>query len=394
MEFKWNSNGIQMEGGGWFCGTVSTTGKARMTLLNHTCPNCGGTIQFEPGIQKVTCLYCRSVFDPEVFRPKDAILDEEQKPVSSDWDYEGTPWHQNEQAGMQTYKCRSCGAEIIAEVNQGTSTCIFCRKPTVITSQFSGTLRPDIIIPFKLRKEEAEKALEKHYLKKRLLPKAFKDENHISEIKGVYIPFWLFDAQTESRIVYDAQKVRTWSDSKNDYKETSYYRVDRAGSILFGSVPVDGSSVMDDALTESIEPYRMQDSVDFQTVYLTGYFASRYDVDAELCFDHANERIRESVIASFAETLKGYTSTSVRSADISLTNRKVRYALLPAWVLTTTWKDKEFLFVMNGQTGALAGDLPLDKSANRRWFWGILLGVTAAVTAAVVLLWIIQGVFV
>ena len=365
-----------------------------MDLLNYTCPNCGGSIQFEPGIQKVKCQYCRSEFDAESFRPKDAVLDQEPAPVSSNWSYTGSHWLEGEQDGMVVYSCKSCGADIVAEETQGTATCPFCRKPVVITAQFSGTLRPDAIIPFKLRKEEAVKALEKHYLGKRLLPKVFKNKNNINEIKGIYVPFWLFDAQAEAQIVYHAEKIKTWSDAKHDYVETSHYRVSRAGDLLFVSVPVDGSSRMDDALTESIEPYDMKESVDFQSVYLTGYFANKYDVDMDTCFKRADERIAESTLAAFAQTLKEYNSASVESQNIDLKNRKTRYALFPLWLLTTLWNDKEFVFAMNGQTGKLVGDLPLDKGASRRWFWSILLGVAVVVTACVALSWIIRGVLI
>jgi DNA-directed RNA polymerase subunit RPC12/RpoP len=363
-----------------------------MDLQNYTCPKCGGSIQFEPGIQKVICGYCRSEFDAEVFRPKDVILDQEPEPASSGWKYAGTQWLQGEQEGMVVYSCRSCGADIVAEETQGTATCLFCRKPVVITAKFSGTLRPDMIIPFKFRKEDAVKALENHYLKKRLLPKAFKDKNHINEIKGIYVPFWLFDAKAEAQIAYNTEKIRTWSDVKFDYQETSRYRVTRAGDLLFSSVPVDGSSAMDDALMDSIEPYNMGESIDFQGVYLTGYFASKYDIDMETCFNRADKRITESTLSAFMQTVTGYNSVSLASQNIDLVNRNTRYGLLPIWLLTTVWKDQTFVFAMNGQTGKLAGDLPLDKAAKRRWFWGIFLGVGAIVTALVALSWSIQGV--
>jgi len=364
-----------------------------MNLMNHTCPTCGGTIQFEPGAQKVICQFCRSVFDPERFREKDSILDGDRT-AEAGWNYTGKPWLQHEQAGMVVFSCRSCGAEIVAEATQGTATCIFCRKPSILTAQFSGTIRPDLIIPFKVRKEDAIKALEKHYLKKTLLPKVFKNQNHIKEVKGVYVPFWLFDALANSHITFNAEKVRTWKDTKNNYTETSYFRVERGGSVLFGYVPVDGSTIMDDTLMESIEPYNMQESIDFQTVYLTGFFANKFDVDPNLCFTRADERIKNSTISAFTKTLSGYNSASVSSSSINLTNRKVKYGLLPVWVLTTVWKDKEYIFAMNGQTGLFVGDLPLDKGAKRKWFWGVTLGITAATTALVSLAWTIQGVFV
>lgn len=120
---------------------------------------------------------------------------------------------------------------------------------------------------------------------KRLLPKAFKSENHISEVKGIYVPFWLYDTDASADIRYKATKTRFWSDNDYDYTETSYYAVHRSGSLGFDHVPVDGSASMENDLMESIEPFDFKEAVDFQTAYLAGYFADKYDVTAEECED-------------------------------------------------------------------------------------------------------------
>ena len=91
-----------------------------------------------------------------------------------------------------------------------------------MSGKFSGTLRPDFIIPFKLDKKAAKEGLTKHLHGKILLPKVFKKENHIDEIKGVYVPFWLFDTDASADIRYHATKTRFWSDSDYDYTETSH----------------------------------------------------------------------------------------------------------------------------------------------------------------------------
>ena len=356
-----------------------------MDLMNHTCPTCGGTIQFEPGIQKIVCQFCRSEFDAERFRPRDSVLDKEPSDQSK-WTYTGNAWHAGEQDGMLVYSCKSCGAEIVASATEGTATCIFCRKPAILTSQFSGTLRPDLIIPFKLRKEEAIKALEKHYLKKRLLPKAFKGENHIKEVKGVYVPFWLFSAMAQSHISFTAERVKNWSDTRNNYTEISYFRALREGVLLFAHVPVDGSKVMDDTLMESIEPYNLQDSLDFQTIYLTGFFASKFDVESEFCFLRADERIQQSTIPAFQQTVRGYDRVNLGSAHINLTNREVKYALLPVWTLNARYNEKLYRFAMNGQTGKFIGELPVDKGRCTAWFFGIF-GALSALAAVLAFVW-------
>ena len=130
---------------------------------------------------------------------------------------------------------------------------------------------------------------------------------------------------------------------------------------------------------ESIEPFRVEDAVDFQTAYLSGYLADRYDVNSQQSIDRANQRIKKSTEEAFASTVKGYTSVIPVTSNIQLTNGRARYALYPVWILNTQWNGQKFTFGINGQTGKIAGDLPMDKAA----FWKWLLGVSAAVFAAV-----------
>ena len=255
--------------------------------------------------------------------------------------------------------------------------------------QLSGALKPDYVIPFKLDKKAAKDALTKFYSGKRLLPKVFKDENHIDEIKGVYVPFWLFDADADADIRYRATRVRTWSDSNYDYTETSFFSVLRGGSLGFAQVPVDGSSKMADDLMESIEPFSFAEAVDFQTAYLAGYLADKYDVTAEESVDRANARIRKSTEDAFAATVQGYTSVTPEGGSVRLHNGKAKYALYPVWLLNTTWKDKKYTFAMNGQTGKMVGDLPVDKAAYRRWLFGLTGIIGAVAFAASYLLWLL-----
>ena len=193
----------------------------------------------------------------------------------------------------------------------------------------------------------------------------------------MYIPFWLFDSDAAANIRYKATKVHTWSDSNYIYTRTSHFSIHRAGDIGFDSVPVDGSTKMADDLTESIEPYDISKAVDFQTAYLAGYLADKYDVTAEDSQQRANERIRTSTEQAFQNTVLGYATVVPVDTKIALKNGTVRYALLPAWILTTKYKDKKYTFAMNGQTGKFVGNLPIDWGKFFLWLGGLTVGIGA-----------------
>ena len=348
-------------------------------LLEYKCPACGGKLEFNSGTQNMKCPFCDSEFDIAAVQQFNESLQSASE-SELNWDTQaGGEWGKDETNGMNVYHCQSCGAEIIADATTGASKCPYCDSPVVMTGQFGGDLRPDFVIPFKLDKEAAKNALNKHLEGKRLLPKIFKSQNHIDEIKGVYVPVWLFDAGVDANIVYKATKTKRWSDSDYDYVQTDYYSAVRKGKIAYELVPVDGSTKIQSELIESIEPYDFKDAVDFQTAYLSGYLADRYDISADESVARANERITKSTETAFAQTVKGYESVKAESTDIKLENGKAKYALYPVWLLNTTWNGSKFTFAMNGQTGKFVGDLPVDKGAAARWFAGITAVGTAVI---------------
>lgn len=358
-------------------------------LQEYKCPCCGGAIEFDSSIQKMKCPFCDTEFEMETLASYDNELNSEHADDMK-WDTSaGSEWQEGEADGLRVYSCKSCGGEIVGDETTGATSCPYCGNPVVMMGQFSGALKPDYVIPFKLDKKAAIEALKKHYGGKRLLPKAFKDQNHIDEIKGVYVPFWLFDADADAYIRYKATKVRSWSDSNYNYTETSHFSVSRGGFIGFERVPVDGSSKMDDTLMESIEPFNFTDAVNFQTAYLAGYLADKYDVDSQQSIARANERIKRSTEESFASTVKGYTTVIPDSTNVRLQNGVAKYALYPVWLLNTSWNGQKYTFAMNGQTGKLVGDLPLDKGAYKRWLFGLAGAVSAVAFAISYLIWLL-----
>ena len=356
-------------------------------MQEFKCPCCGGSIEFDSSVQKMKCPFCDTEFDVGTLSEYAQTVEEEQ-PEDMSWsDEAGSEWQDGESEGLRTYVCKSCGGEIVADENTAASTCPFCGNPIVMTGKLSGELRPDILIPFKLDKKAAKAGLIKHLEGKKLLPKIFKDQNHIDEIRGIYVPFWLFNTEADANIRYRGTRTRFWSDSKYNYTETSYFLINRGGTIGFEKVPVDGDSKIPDDLMESIEPYDLKEAVPFQAAYLAGYLADRYDVDSEKSAPRANERVKKSVERAFEETVTGYATVMTENSSVQLRDGSAQYALLPVWILNTTWEGKHYLFAMNGQTGKFVGDLPADKNAARKMTIKLTVIITIVVYILRLILW-------
>ena len=327
-------------------------------LLEYKCPNCGGVLHFDAPSQKLKCLSCGTTFDVEAAEEYNNAEAVNQDDLS--WLYESDNTYKDQ--NLAVYICQSCGGEVVQDKTTAASSCPFCGNAIIVTSEVSGELRPDLVIPFKVTKEDAKNAYRKHVQAQKLVPAIFKNRDHIDEIKGVYVPFWLFSSDVDADVSYRAQRTHSYSDGKYRYVETGHFLLKRRGSIAFDDVPVEGSTKVSAEMMESIEPFNVSEGVDFETAYLSGYLANRYDIGKEESIKRANERIKNSTESAFLGTTAGYGAVTTVSSHLTNTDGKARYALLPVWLLSTIWRGKTYQFAMNGQTGKFVGDLPEDKA--------------------------------
>ena len=335
-----------------------------MALHEYECPACGGAMEFNPGTQKLKCPFCDSEFDV-----KDYVANHNSN--STGESAENYQTGNSDNTPMYIYSCGSCGGEILATESLGSMKCPFCSNNVVASEKFTGAFKPDYIIPFKKTKEDAMQAYSGYVKSKKLLPKVFFQQNHIDEIKGVYVPFWLYNATGNYSGSFEGTKIRTWSDTKYNYTETSFYDIQRQGTEKFENVPVDGSKEMPDDLMESIEPFDRSEMVPFNMGYLAGFLANKYNVSAEEDKKRAKERITASTQTDFRATIKGYNSLKNTSESINTTGESAKYALYPVYVLNTTWEGKNYLFSMNGQTGKFVGNLPFSKGQAAKYYFPI-----------------------
>ena len=372
-------------------------------VTNYQCPACTGPLHYSAKSGKLECDYCDSSFDvaeiealyarkeAEAAAAKQAADAKaeaaqaakaeaaEAAAASGGWDTSDLSRDWGAEAdGLRVYSCPSCGAELICDQSTAATACPYCGNPAIVPGQFSGALRPDYILPFRLSKDDAVQALRAHYKGKPFLPRSFTSANHIEQIQGVYVPFWLFDGGAEGAASYRASNTNVFETGDYEITETRHYHVVRAGSLAFEKIPVDASSKMPDDHMDSIEPFDYAQLRPFSTAYLPGYLADKYDVTIDDSRDRADTRCRETLAQALRDTVTGYGACVTEREDIALRRGKVHYALLPVWMLSTKWRGQDFLFAMNGQTGKLVGDLPTARGR----FWGMFAAIAAPLTVA------------
>lgn len=364
-------------------------------ITNYQCPACTGPLHFTGQSGMLECDYCQSRYTVEeiekLYNQKNIAAEQSfEKTETSDgseWDVSGlsNQWGEDGEK-IKAYICPSCAAEIICDETTAATSCPYCRNPTVVPGQFGGDLKPDYVLPFKLSHEDAKKALLNYYKDKKFLPKEFSDKNKISELKGVYVPFWLYDCNVDVDMTFEGRIVDIRRHGDYQITKTSYYDVQREATVPFKNIPVDASKNMPDTHMDAIEPFDYSQLKPFSMSYLPGFLAERYGLSAEECMSRAESRAETTAEAEVRSDVQGFTDFSIKSKNLNLRRGKVSYALLPVYMLTTKYNGQNYLFAMNGQTGKFIGNLPVSKQKYWLYFLGIFAMVTVLAGAALMMI--------
>lgn len=338
------------------------------SAIDHNCPNCDAILKFNPHGGNWKCDYCRSEFNLEQLTSYEAKQKLEEKEVKA----------QTNEEGLDVYTCNNCGASIVVDPNVSTTSCVYCKNTAILKDKLHGEFNPNFVIPFKHTKEDAIAAFKKLGKGKILMPKAFNIKKNIKEISGIYIPFWLFDFDASGEIDADCKRITTWRSGNYRYTKTDTYFATRGGNMNFNRIPVDGSKRFPNDIMNSIEPFDYNDLKDFNFSYLSGFLSEKYDMTSEEVISEAQNRAKNTFIDEMKSDIKGYNTVIPVSNNINLNNTKKLYVLLPVWMLNVKYKDKIHTIAMNGQTGKMVGNIPIDyKKAILIWI--LVFAITFAI---------------
>lgn len=345
---------------------------AKKTSVNHKCPCCRANLTFNPKEQNWICEYCDSKFELDDLKKNEEKF--EKKEVSEEI--------QGVEGNFDVYRCPDCGAEIITDANTVATFCIYCKNTSIIKERLVGKFELKRMIPFQTTRDDAVKAFVKLKKGHPLMPKEFNDQKNIMDIRGIYIPFWLFSSSVNGHLVSDCKRVRTGRRGDYEYITTETFEVVRDGVANFSYVPNDGSKKFDDNIMNSIEPYDYSKLVDFSPSYLAGFYAEKYDLDSDEAKNNVCDRIKSSMEFMLNNTVRGYSSSVVKEMDVRYDDLVVEYVFLPVWFLNIKYKDKMHTFAMNGETGRLVGDIPVDRK--KFWFFFLIFFVISFMVCVVI----------
>ena len=287
---------------------------------------------------------------------------------------EGQP--QTEAPEQTEFICNACGAKLVTDSHTAATFCAFCGSPALVGKRLTEEFKPQYMIPFKFSRESAEEAFVKWAGKGKWTPFGFVSKKNVSKITGLYVPFWLFDIKA----TIDASGTATKSHYCGNDKIIETYEFKRNADLHWKHVPLDAETRIDDALMEAIEPYNFNDIISYDYRYLPGFYADRYDLTPQDLASRATKRGIIGMEKALNESLKPkYDSFKLTENNNRIDKMEAYYALLPVWFLAYKYHNKFYYFTMNGQTGEVAGNVPVSP-VKKTMFFFIVLGILAVIT--------------
>ena len=345
-----------------------------MALVSYKCPNCGGSVVFDPKKQKFCCEFCMSEFTKEEMEAAALKSTETSGTQEEDTAQNNNAGSTKQNEDALVYICPSCGAEVVTDATTAATFCYYCHNPVVLSGKLSGEFLPDYVIPFAMDKKKTTGIFLDWIKKKKYIPDDFFSKDQIEKFSGVYFPYLMYSCRVDGRIQAEGEKNRTWVTGNIRYTEHKKYRMERAGQLDVKNVTRNALKKNNSALVEGVLPFDMEKLQPFDMGYLSGFQAEKRDMEKESLTPEVESEVKQYTVEQLkADVMGQYSAVRVDQSDTNIRDARWHYALLPVWMLHTRWNDKDFLFAMNGQTGKLIGDLPVDPKRVAAWFAGISL---------------------
>ncbi|MBR4754669.1 MAG: zinc ribbon domain-containing protein [Lachnospiraceae bacterium] len=308
-------------------------------MVAFRCPHCGADIQFDPEKGSMKCEYCNSIITIDEYN---ATLPEKGYYTTNE------------------LSCTQCGAVIYSTDNTVATFCSYCGSSVVLRNRIVKEKKPDYIIPFSVSDKTAKEIYRNRIDSLLLAPKWMDDETNVSKFRGIYMPFHLLRYSYEGNYSGEGTSFAIETEHGKKYDVTKTWQIEEVPvSAAYDSIPVDASSSFPDNMSRAITPYTKKKMVPFKEPYLAGYYADSADVPPEIYADKYAAAVKSKMATEKPKVKK----VEIDTADlINKCELKGEYnsALFPVWFLSLRNKNRISYAAVNGETGELVADVPLD----------------------------------
>lgn len=313
-------------------------------MLNR-CVNCGGLLNYDIPTGQLKCESCDSMFDPEKY---DDETSAEENPEGRNY-------------SVSVFTCPNCGGQISSNEAEAIEYCLYCGSFVTLTSQVESVQKPHFIMPFYKTKDDCAKSYKKMIGRKLYAPKEFRDEKFISGFKGIYIPYWTYGYEYGPDVNLDGE-IET---RKGDYVYRQHYSINVQTKGELDGIYYDASSSFDDEISSRITPFDTKKLKPFKSSYMFGFYGDTADIPANTYHDLAAEVARTEIWEEVARKPevdeKNPQILLGKDFDNAFHLKERKYlSMLPVWFLTWRNKDRVAYSVVNGESGAIYSEVPVD----------------------------------
>ncbi len=301
------------------------------------CKNCGGNVVYHPEKHTMFCPFCESEKSEE----------------------------RADSSNGELSVCPNCGGEVKVEEHTSATQCPYCDCHLIFNERVEGQYKPKMLIPFQIGKEGCKQLLKDRFRKFLFAPTDFLSEARLNSMLGMYVPYWFYDYNTKCQFHGEGTKVRVWRSGNTEYTETSYYEIIRDMNIVFERMPVDASVQMPDDVMDLVAPFQYGQLEDFKPEYMSGFYGEKYNMTADLVESRARREMNNDALKLLRESYSGYATVKNLNQQVNVLDSEANYGLLPVWRYVYRYKNQDYPFYVNGQTGKIVGTPPI--STGKVW---------------------------
>ncbi|MBD5548584.1 MAG: hypothetical protein HDQ97_14535 [Lachnospiraceae bacterium] len=320
----------------------------------YECPNCGGNLKFDIASQQLKCDYCLTMKDPyEVTKDKDA--------------------EESNAFDVTVFTCPQCGGEILSTDTSVAEFCSFCGASTILDSRISKEKRPAYIIPFQQTKDACKEIYLAKMKRAIFAPNELKDKKYIDSFRSIYIPYWAYTISHKGHIHMTGKK----SYQRGNYHYTDHYGLSGDIDACYSDLSYDASSSFSDAISEQIAPFDVKQTKQFTPSFLSGFYADTADVASDIYKDDAIKIANDSSYSKL-KNLPDFKDLTISSGSSNSDLNTLLHThcdvpertLYPVWFMSYRKGNRVAYATVNGQTGKVAADIPVDS---KKYILGSLL---------------------
>ncbi len=351
-------------------------------LQKHACPECGGDAVWNPARQALTCPYCGTVIPGTLHPDSGVVLEHDLAEALRNVPPDQRGW----QAEKISVKCQSCQAISVFDQGRAAQRCDFCGSPSIVPyTETRDPIRPESLLPFKLSETQVRDSIRQWYGSRLFAPNKLKKAALTDTLKGVYLPYWTFDAQThadwtaESGYHYYETETYTDANGRTQTRQVQKTRWEFSSGALdhfFDDTLVAGTVGVQMDLLRQIEPFPTKELLPYDAGYIRGWVVERYQVDLSQAASRSQELMLVELRQLCDREVPGDTHRNLQ-VNAQFAERTFKHVLLPIWLLTYTYGSRTFQVLINGCTGEIAGRRPYS------WV-KILFAILATLLAAAV----------